>query len=501
MPQTPSARRNPALSIVALAALALAAATVGCATQDAPAGDEVGTSTQALAVVDGTAVPVAVVQPAASHRGMVNIAQGRPATQSSVTHGGVPERAVDGNLDGDYTHGSVTATTFEQGAWWRVQLAGMRPITSVTVTSRTDCCSERLLGAVVELLDDQDQVLQTRPLAASGTVPVTQEVLFGGALGSRVRVRLQGADYLFLTEVQVWMAIPDLAGVTPQSSGLCWKQTYGRGAGTVPDTCVGTEKNAGLCYPGCAPGYVGVGPVCWQSCPAGYVDDGAFCRRDAQIFASNNAACPWYDKCGVTLAKGCSVCPPGYANDGCTCRRDAHIFAKHSYGRGVGTVPTACSGGKQLDAGLCYDTCSGPMTGVGPVCWARCGGNYPTECGAMCATSANACVDGLTNQAKTTIEAMQKISSMVIAFGDGGVSVSVAAEVFQDLANDTAKRELEGLLNKTARQYGIALPASDATTISDALVAYLRTGRFDWTVLDPTGIAAVVKAFNQPLCQ
>jgi hypothetical protein len=150
-------------------------------------------------------------------------------------------------------------------------------------------------------------------------------------------------------------------------------RSYNRGAGTVPTSCgVGQVMEAGLCYSSCNAGYRAVGPVCWQICPAGYADDGVSCRRNAAIIAADNSNCPWYDKCGLTLAPGCSRCPAGYANDGCTCRRDAHIFPKSTQGRGVGTPPKDCGAGKVLDTGLCYPTCSAGFRGVGPVCWEQC---------------------------------------------------------------------------------------------------------------------------------
>ncbi len=105
----------------------------------------------------------------------------------------------------------------------------------------------------------------------------------------------------------------------------------------ISDDCwSGAEKNGAFCYVKCRKGYYGVGPVCWGKCPDGYRDDGATCRRDVKIIRANNSACPRYDKCGLTLKKGCSVCPSGYKNDGCICLRDVHITSKPSYGRGVG---------------------------------------------------------------------------------------------------------------------------------------------------------------------
>ncbi len=159
--------------------------------------------------------------------------------------------------------------------------------------------------------------------------------------------------------------------------------SYGRGAGSSLVCGSGKQWDAGLCYPTCAAGYTGVGPVCWQVCPGGYTDDGALCRRDAHIISADTSSCPWYDACGLTLDKGCSRCPSGYANDGCTCRRDAHVFAKSSYGRGAGLVPDACPAGHQKDGGLCYPTCAAGFTGVGPVCWQDCPSGYTND-GALC---------------------------------------------------------------------------------------------------------------------
>lgn len=160
------------------------------------------------------------------------------------------------------------------------------------------------------------------------------------------------------------------------------KPSYGRGVGTVPSACPpGEERSGALCYPACPEGFYGVGPVCWQRCPTGYTDDGLTCRRNARIIGSNNSACPWYDICGLTFARGCSYCPPGYRNDGCTCRRDAHIFGKSARGRGVGHPLNHCGTGREYDAGLCYNTCGTGFHGVGPVCWGECPAGYRDDGG------------------------------------------------------------------------------------------------------------------------
>jgi hypothetical protein len=172
-------------------------------------------------------------------------------------------------------------------------------------------------------------------------------------------------------------------GATCRFDNILAKNSYGRGVGTIPGGCGGAQNDAGLCYEPCRAGFDGVGPVCWRRCPAGMHDDGAFCRRDVDIRTSDNSRCGFWDRCGLTFERGCSVCPAGFQNDGCFCRRDAWIFAKETYGRGVGTIPTQCPAGQEYDAGLCYPRCRAGFNGVGPVCWGSCPAGYADH-GATC---------------------------------------------------------------------------------------------------------------------
>ncbi|MGZ8184634.1 MAG: metallophosphoesterase [Methylobacter sp.] len=123
-----------------------------------------------------------------------------------------------------------------------------------------------------------------------------------------------------------------------------WKDSYGRGVGSIPSSCpAGKENQAGLCYTLCSSGYTGEGPVCWQTCPSGSIDTGAFCDSS---------------------------------------------FTKKSYGRGVGTTPTVCAAGQENQAGLCYTPCPSGYTGVGPVCWKPCDADF-TDTGAFCNSTIN----------------------------------------------------------------------------------------------------------------
>jgi hypothetical protein len=141
------------------------------------------------------------------------------------------------------------------------------------------------------------------------------------------------------------------------NSTVCWKDTYERGVGTVPESCKpGHERGGALCYPLCKaaePKFDGIGPVCWQECRTGYVDEGALCRKDKSI---------------VT-------------------------YAKDSYGRGAG-VPLSCRAGLVNDAALCYPPCRSSFDGVGPVCWDECltvHGNDTINGGALCCRSKDVC--------------------------------------------------------------------------------------------------------------
>jgi len=120
--------------------------------------------------------------------------------------------AVDGNTNGVFFNGSVTATNVESGAWWQVDLGASKAITSITVWNRTDCCASRLGDYWVFASDspflptDTPSSLQNRVATFSArrtTAPAPSTTIPVGLQGRYVRVQLNGADYLSLAEVQV----------------------------------------------------------------------------------------------------------------------------------------------------------------------------------------------------------------------------------------------------------------------------------------------------------
>ncbi|XP_072013562.1 uncharacterized protein [Amphiura filiformis] len=77
----------------------------------------------------------------------------KTVTQSSVSSGGVPERAVDGNDNTLYPSGSCTHTDGGDvnPAWWNVDLGEYMCIQKVVIINRSECCHERLVDSIVQV--------------------------------------------------------------------------------------------------------------------------------------------------------------------------------------------------------------------------------------------------------------------------------------------------------------------------------------------------------------
>ena len=84
----------------------------------------------------------------------INWARVGTASASSDAWGGVPARANDGGIDGDWNRGSVYhSADSDLAPWWQVDLGGEKPIGQVRVWLRTDCCWERNSDLQVVVLD------------------------------------------------------------------------------------------------------------------------------------------------------------------------------------------------------------------------------------------------------------------------------------------------------------------------------------------------------------
>ena len=94
------------------------------------------------------------------------------AKQSSVGTGGEAARAHDGKTDQVYGSGTSTHTNAEDNPWWMVDLGKATDIGRVKLWNRSDCCGDRLAGAVVEILAADQKVVWTGKVegAANGSV-------------------------------------------------------------------------------------------------------------------------------------------------------------------------------------------------------------------------------------------------------------------------------------------------------------------------------------------
>ena len=79
---------------------------------------------------------------------IVNLAFGKHPNQISDDinpFNGKPmsaDLAVDGNADGDISHGSVAQTLVELHPWWEVDLGETSYIDTIQIYTRTDCCAQ-----------------------------------------------------------------------------------------------------------------------------------------------------------------------------------------------------------------------------------------------------------------------------------------------------------------------------------------------------------------------
>ena len=88
---------------------------------------------------------------------LTNVALGGKANQSSLRQGGIASRAVDGDRNATWGHGSCTHTQNGPAEeWWQVDLGQPYAISELRLFHRTDCCQDRLVSAVVAISDTAD---------------------------------------------------------------------------------------------------------------------------------------------------------------------------------------------------------------------------------------------------------------------------------------------------------------------------------------------------------
>ena len=133
-----------------------------------------------------------------------NIALGKRVTQSSTVFGGDARRAVDGKLDGNYGHHSVTHTDFQSKPWWQVDLDKEETIRQINIYNRTDAAQDRLTNFNVILLDSSGKEIERKRIAYLRDSFAQISIDYKKA--RFVRIELDGYNALSLAEVQVYRA-------------------------------------------------------------------------------------------------------------------------------------------------------------------------------------------------------------------------------------------------------------------------------------------------------
>ena len=131
-----------------------------------------------------------------------NVAPKGKASQSSTGWSGFANRAIDGNTNRRYGARSVTHTAHrDHNPWWKVDLQKDHVIKSVEIHNRQDCCSTRLNGFTMTILDKAGKPVFTYKDTGRAdqitTIPVPPNTI-----GHTVKVSKRG-QYLSLAEVKV----------------------------------------------------------------------------------------------------------------------------------------------------------------------------------------------------------------------------------------------------------------------------------------------------------
>ncbi|HWE40345.1 MAG TPA: PVC-type heme-binding CxxCH protein [Isosphaeraceae bacterium] len=92
-----------------------------------------------------------------------NVARNGRASQKNTAYDGEAGRAIDGDTDPSYGHGSQTHSEENTAnPWWEVDLGRVVPVESVVVYNRADGLEKRLDGFTLKVLDDRRRVVFER---------------------------------------------------------------------------------------------------------------------------------------------------------------------------------------------------------------------------------------------------------------------------------------------------------------------------------------------------
>ena len=340
--------------------------------------------------------------------------------------------------------------------------------------------------------EDVDEDVENAELGSRENSPEMQTLLD--------RIAADEYDVRRLAESELGASVKDTykagkttaGAATNSGTSFCWKDSYGRGVGTIPRSCpTGKETIAGglLCYDKCSKfgDFKRKGYDCHQKCKSGWADHGLLCYRSKstygrgvgrvpplrckkracrKIFGKKICVCKSFksecpsdrsDKCiGLCYKK----CRSGYDRAGCNiCAMNCKA---QGYARGAapscpkrmylspGAEGTKCASNKEKDAGLCYKRCRDSFNGVGPVCWGqppRVDGKRWVNCGMGAATDKGTCASTIMDQVTGPAE----VAAFVATAGTSGAAgkASKIAKIKSQMKTDLAdnKKAYEKIFN------------------------------------------------------
>lgn len=161
--------------------------------------------------------------------GIRNVAQGKPAIQSSnySTAQGLASAAVDANTNGDWAVQSVTHTkggNDDYRPWWEVDLGANYKIERIEIYNRSDCCADRLENFNI-LVDGKKFIASNQSFQTGQSNPMK----FSGNLsGRKVRVQIYEArGILSLAEVRIYGSLVSSPSKTEQVPSTMFQPSLG----------------------------------------------------------------------------------------------------------------------------------------------------------------------------------------------------------------------------------------------------------------------------------
>ncbi len=240
----------------------------------------------------------------------------------------------------------------------------------------------------------------------------------------------------------------------------CQKNTYDRGVGRIPDCGGGTpQKDAGLCYKTCSPGYNGIGPVCWSGCPTGWADCGAMCGRTHGACA-NAITMQVTSVAQFALSVGLIAVTAGSAAGVTTAARAGETAAEVA--------------GKEAAKVAAQETARATLRSQVRAALSSATGR------ALTAAGKELLIDTAISDYLAVNMPMYMALANAIQFRN-----AVKAQVVQQLDAGISDAQINSAV---------------AAAVQGASAHNGYADNFDYTLLDPTGIADVVTRFNMPMC-